>query len=80
VSKVLGWCLTLLGLYVIATICMQPLTTTTSASVVLTLFLLVLPGVWLIRRSSRKAAERDAARDDMADAIATAIRKDREGR
>jgi hypothetical protein len=43
-------------------------------------FLFVLPGVWLIRRSGRKAAARTESRDDMAAAIAAAIKADREGR
>ena len=80
VSKVLGWILVVFGLAVAGQVAMQPLTPTTGGSVVLTLVLFGLPGVWLIRRSGRKAAQRAAARDDMADAIATAIRQDREGR
>ena len=79
-SKVVGWMLVMLGLFVAADVAMEPLTPTTGASVVLSLALLVLPGVWLIRRSGRKAAAQKQSQADMAEAIATAIRKDREGR
>lgn len=80
-SKVVGWILVSLGFATCATLAGQGLDPQTGGNAMLMSgALFVLPGVWLIRRSGRKAAARKASRDDMADAIATAIRKDREGR
>jgi membrane protein DedA with SNARE-associated domain len=81
VSKVLGWILVALGFATCSVLASQNLDPQTGGNaMLLSGFLFVLPGVWLIRRSGRKAAQRAQSRDDMADAIATAIRKDREGR
>ncbi len=80
-AKVVGWLLVALGFATCASLASQGLDPQTGGNAMLiTSVIFVLPGAWLIRRSGRKAAQRAAARDDMADAIATAIRKDREGR
>ncbi len=80
-SKIIGWILVALGFATCATLASDNLDPQTGGNAMLiTSVIFVLPGVWLIRRSGRKAAQRAQSRDDMADAIATAIRKDREGR
>lgn len=81
VSKVLGWILVALGFATCSVLGSQNLDPTVGGNAMLmTTVLFVLPGVWLIRRSGRKAAARAESRDDMAAAIAAAIKADREGR
>lgn len=81
VSTVLGWILVALGFATCSVLGSQNLDPTVGGNAMLmTTVLFVLPGVWLIRRKARLAAKHKASTDAMADAIATAIRKDREGR
>lgn len=79
-SKVFGWLLVLLGVYVIATLSSDGPTAGTGGAAVLALVLFVAPGVWLIRRQARRDAKRQEQIDDMAEAIETAIKADRESR
>ncbi len=80
-STVLGWILVALGFATCATLASDNLDPQTGGNaMLLASFLFVLPGVWLIRRKARLAAKRKASTEAMADAIVTAIRKDREGR
>lgn len=80
-SKVVGWILVSLGFATCGTLASQGLDPTVGGGAMLwALVLFVLPGVWFIRRPARLAAKRKAKTDDMAAAIATAIKADRERR
>lgn len=77
----LGWTLVALGFYGCADMASQGLDPDVGgAGMVMTTLLFVLPGALLIRWGRSRGKRRQEQRDDMAEAIATAIRKDREGR